>query len=224
MLCDADAEVAPDDLLREDAKLAGLHLLDGLRLPVLHNLPSILRVLLCVELEENGADEGCIAIPVLVLLCLDLGDDFSQMLAPVFDGVDLLSNQELQLVRRAVLGIEPSGTVLLRTLIALLAFGHLHTVEVRVAAELNFGGFELQGGLVPVLNHVGELLAVGGDPGVGDAGEHLEESILANVGGDAGEENGPRREAAGAPGRATVGLAEVDSVEGLSGDDDHDQR
>jgi hypothetical protein len=56
-----------------------------------------------------------------------------------------------------------------------------------------------------------------------DAGEHLEQGGLRECRRHIGEENSTRRETAGAPWRAAVGLAEVDNVERLARNNDHDQ-
>ena len=85
----SDAQVAPDHLLGQETELTGGQLLVRLRLPPLHQLPGILGVLLGIESDENGTDQGALAGPVPVLFELDLGDQLGQVFATVGDGVDL---------------------------------------------------------------------------------------------------------------------------------------
>jgi hypothetical protein len=79
MLHRLDAQIAPNNLLGHDTKLARLELLVRTSLAALHHLPSILRMLLGVELEEDGSDQVTLAVPVLVLLLCDLGNELSQV-------------------------------------------------------------------------------------------------------------------------------------------------
>ena len=56
-----------------------------------------------------------------------------------------------------------------------------------------------------------------------DTGEHFKEGRLGNILGDIGEQDGARRQSAGSPWRAAVGLAEIDYEERLAANDDQDE-
>lgn len=188
----------------------------------MHHLPGILGRSLGVEFQEDSTDKVGLALPVLVLLGLDLGNELGQVLTSVCDGVDLLSDEELEAVRGTVLGVAEVVNAF-SSLVGLLALFSLDAVLVGVAGELDFASFELQSGLVPIVNELLQVFAVGRNPCMLNAREELEQGSLGEVLGDVCEENGLGRQATGAPGRATVGLTEVDGEEGFSGDDEHDQ-
>ena len=224
MLSGLDAQISPHDFLGDNTELLGRELGVGLGLPVLHHLPGVLGVALGVEFEENAANKLTLAVPVLVLLCLNLGEKLSKMRATVLDGVDLLADEELELVGWALLGVNPLGPVVdVAGDIVLLALLSLEPVLVRIRLQLYLAILELESGLVAVLDELLQILGVGGDPGVLDTGEHLEEGRLRERLGDVGKEDGAGRQTAGAPWRATVSLAQVDDVEGLARNNDHDQ-
>ena len=223
MLSGANAQVVPNNLLWEHTELTGGHLGVGLGLSLLHHQPGILGRALGIEFQEDGTHELSLALPVLVLLGLDLGNELSQVLASVCDGVDLLANEKLEAVGGAVLWVAKLVNAF-SGLVRLLSLARLHAVQVGIAGKLNLAIFKLQCGSVAVLDQLLQLLAVGGNPCVLHAGEHLEEGGLGEVLGDVGEEDGLGGQAAGAKGRSSVCLAQVDGVEALAGNDDHDQQ
>jgi hypothetical protein len=151
VLSGSNTQVVPHNLLGEHTELTGRHLRVGLGLPLLHQQPGILSRPLGVEFQENSADELGLALPVLVLLGLDLGDELGQVLASVSDGVDLLADEELETVGRAVLGV---GEVVdaFSGLVRFLSLLRLDAVQVGIAGELDFAVLELHGGVVPVVD------------------------------------------------------------------------
>lgn len=156
-----DAQIAPNNLLRHDTKLACLELLVGPGLAALHHLPGILRMPLGVKLEEDGSDQVALAVPVFVLLLGDLGHELSEVRSSVLDSVNLLADQELELVCRSFLGVNPLGAIRYiagdEVLLALLC---LDPVHVGFTQELVLAILQLHSSLVTVLNQVVQLLRV----------------------------------------------------------------
>ena len=201
MLRLANLQVVPDHLLGHHTKLTGIHLGVGLVLAALHHLPCILGAPLGVELNEHSADKLTLTVEVFVLLSSNLGYKLVNMLATVLDGVDLLADEELELMGRAILGVEPLGPILgVRILEVLLALFSFHPLLVGVGNQLDLSRLKFKRGLVTVFNELLELLGVGSNPSVLDAGEHLEQGTLGQSLWHIGEQDGARRQATGAPG------------------------
>jgi hypothetical protein len=159
---------------------------------------------------------------MLVLLGLDLGDELSQVLAAIRDGVDLLSDQELEFVGWSVLGVDELVDTF-STRIRFFALFCLHSVDISITRKLNLGGFEFVRHVVTIIDQLLQILAIGCHPCVLHAGEHVKERMLTEGLWDTSEQDGLRGQATGAPWRPTVGLTDVDGVKGLACDDDDNQ-
>lgn len=223
MFSSADAQVVPYDLLGENAELACRHFGVRFGFPLLHQLPGVLRGPLRVEFQEDSADEISLALPVFVLLRLNLGNELGQMLTSIGDGVDLFTNQELEAMGGAVLRVAKVVHTL-SCFESLLSLLRLDAILVGIAGELDLAVLELHCGGVPIIDQLLQILAVGGDPGVLDARKHLEQGGLGDGLGYVGEQDGLGGKATSPPGGASVGHLEVHSEEALAGDDDHDHQ
>lgn len=191
-----DGHVLPDDLVGRHAHLLGRHLgrllLDRLAEGGLGRCER-------VELDKDAALFVRLVCRRPVRLNLAL-EGLNLRSGPV-DRVDLLANQELELVRGAVLflNVEVLRLPVLDqwNVLRLALLLRLFVLLDQRLAQLVLARLELDGRLVSLLDHLLQLFAVGLEPDVAHAGKQLAEGSLAEeVGGHVGEEDGAAGHAA----------------------------
>lgn len=225
-----DVQVAPKNFGWCHSSETGLHVQDVV---MGQTLIRGLRIIHCRELDKGSSEQLSLPLLVCGLHLRDLRNEPLELAAAEVDGIHLLSDERLQTVDRALLGLEVAGRDgsrfgighgdLLKvgslTLLCGLLVG-LQLVGVGSLDELGLGSLQLGVCTITLLDQILELLAVGGEPDAANGRtQHVAQLALAHVVlRDGGVHDHLGGETAGVVGRHEVGLPEVDEEDGFPGD------
>lgn len=231
-----NGQALPDDLARLDANRLGFHV-QGL--VVSDRLVCVLGVALGLEFDKNSVDFLVVARPPVGLGLFDFGNQFLQLVAAPFDGVDLFANEakKAKTVMRAILVLNPArsnvasldvttlGISRRRVLCQGLALlQRLGASLVDLCQETNLALFKLHGGLVALLDHFVQLVRLAANPDILDGTIHVADALLAVVFiRNRGEQNSAGRDPLGVVRVDVVCLAQVDVEDALARNHVHEK-